>query len=233
MRHIDDDPYLSSLDHGLPSSRPARHRQRIVKEYPGVVMCIYMRSSMLDLLLVQLRRLYDPDLRSLAAGTIALLLAKPNIREFLIERAFGTLGDKMLLDRESAEKHLQFVQGRCALAPVKHPEDLQGDAPPLQIQAFLTRHAANKRSAHMTLDYFSIGRSDIRDVCVSTVMIARAMQRVFGPEAYTGNYADVDWGSYEAAAGYFNHRHSAGLLTDELEMNLDSLIHGTRNAGSV
>jgi hypothetical protein len=197
-------------------------------DYPDLVMCIYMRGSMLDHLLVQLRRLYDPNPKSLGSGTIASLLAQSKIREFLIQRAIDTSIGKVLFDRRSAEDHLRLVQELCSLGLVTRPVDLPKDAPLIQIQAYRARRAANKRSAHMTLDDYSITRSDIRDVCLSTIVIARAMQRVHGSEVYSGNYADVDRGSYEAANRLFNHRHTAGLLTADLEKNVDLLIHKIR-----
>lgn len=202
-------------------------------DYPNLVMRTYMRESMLDHLLVQLRRLYDPAPRSLAGGTIASLLDESKIREFLVHRAIGSVPAGVTLDPEWAEDHLRLVQERCSLGLVTHVRDLPPDAPLFQRQAYLARRTANKRSAHMTLDDYGITQSDIRDLCFSTLVIARALHRVHGDDVYSGNYADVDWGSYEAAAGVFDHRHTAGLLACDLEENIDILVHRIRSGRTV
>jgi hypothetical protein len=198
-------------------------------DYPSLVMRTYMRESMLDHLLVQLRRLYDPDPKSLAGGTIASLLSDSKICEFLVHRAIGSASPGVAIDPQLAEDHLRLAQERCSLSLVTHVRDLPPDAPLFQVQAYLTRRAANKRSAHMTLDDYGITRSDIRDLCFSTLIIARALHRVHGDDIYSGNYADIDWGSYEAAARVFDHRHTAGLLACDLEDNIDMLVHRIRS----
>lgn len=198
-------------------------------DYPDLVMHTYMRESMLDHLFVQVRRLFDPDLKSLAAGTIARLLDEPEMIEYLVRRATGATSASAMLDSQWVKSHFLLVQQRCALSLVNHLGDLTNDAPLLQIQAYLARRMANKRSAHMTLDDYGITQSDIRDVCFNILVIARALHRVQGDDVYAGNYADVDRGSYDAAERILAHRHTAGLLTFELEENIDMFIH--RNCG--
>ena len=128
---------------------------------------------------------------------------------------------KTSIDSEWAESHLRFVQARCSLQLVNHVQNLSADAPMIQVQALLARRAANKRAAHMTLDDYGITHSDIRDLVFNALLIARAIHRVLGGDAYTGNYEEVDQGAYEAAAQVFGHRHSKGLLLVDLEANVD------------
>lgn len=199
-------------------------------DYPQIVMRRYMQESMLDHLLVQVRRLFDHHQTSLAAGTIASLLDDQNIREFLVKRALGTT-PRVAIDPQRIQDHLILAQRLCSLCLVKERSELPSDAPPLQVRAFLARRMANKRSAHMTLDDYQISRSDIRDLCFNILIIARALQRVHGEDLYSGNYAEVDRGSYEAASRIFSHRHTQGLLTSDLEENIDmhiNRIYGTR-----
>lgn len=197
--------------------------------YPNFILRTYMRESMLDHLLVQVRRLYDPDRRSLSGGAIASLLDEPRIREFLVRRAMGYAFADGNRDPEWIMDHLHLVQERCSLGLVTHARDLRPDAPLFQLQAYLARRTVNKRCAHMTMDDYGITRSDIRDLSFSTLIIARALHRVHGEDVYAGNYADVDWGSYEAAARVFGHRHTAGLLTHNLEENIDMLVRRIRS----
>src|SRR5438128_2470430 len=56
------------------AAREADEANTNTSDYPAVVLRTYMRESMLDHLLVQLRRLYDPKQKSLAAGTISFLM---------------------------------------------------------------------------------------------------------------------------------------------------------------
>lgn len=198
-------------------------------DYPDLVMHTYMRESMLDHLLVQVRKLFDPDPKSLAAGTIALLLDEPKIREYLVHRALGSTSAGVTLDPQWAEDHLRLAQQRCSLGLVTDVNNLPTDAPLFQVQAYLARRTVNKRSAHMTLDDYGITQSDIRDICFNILIIARALHRVHGDDVYSGNYADVDRGSYEAADRVLAHRHTAGLLTCDLEENIDMLVHRIRS----
>jgi hypothetical protein len=116
---------------------------------------------------------------------------------------------------------------------VTEVRNLPIDAPLFQVQAYLARRTANKRSAHMTLDDYGITRSDVRDLSFSTLVVARSIHRVFGDDAYPGNYADVDRGSYEAAARVFSHRHTAGLLACDLEENIDMFIGRVRSGPAI
>jgi hypothetical protein len=195
-----------------------------VSDYPSLVICTYMRESMLDHLLVQIRRIYDPDPRSLAAGTIACLLEDSKIRKFLVDRAIGAAHAGSPFDPQWAEDHLSLVRERCSLGLVTQIQDLPIDASLFQIQAYLARRVANKRSAHITLDDYGITKSDIRDICFSTLIIARAVHRVHGDDVYSGSYVDVDWGSFEAATRIIGHRHTAGLLARDLDSNIDMLV---------
>lgn len=200
-----------------------------VSDYPNLVMHTYMRESMLDHLLVQVRRLFDPDPKSLAAGTIDLLLREQNMIEYLVHRALGSPSAGVTLDPQWTEDHLRLVQQLCSLVLVRDVSDLPIDAPLFQVQAYLARRSANKRSAHMTLDDYGITQTDIRDVCFNILIIARALHRVYGDDVYSGNYIDVDRGSYEAADRVLAHRHTAGLLTCDLEENIDMFVHRIRS----
>lgn len=201
-------------------------------DYPNLVMRTYMREEMLDHLLVQVRRLFDPDTKSLAAGTIASLLDRSKIREFLDHRAIASTSAAVIRDPQWAKDHFRLVHERCSHGLVTRIRDLPTDAPLFQVQAYLARRAANKRAAHMTLDDYGITQSDIRDLCFTTLVIARAIHRILGDDVYSGNYADVDWGSYEAAARIFGRRHAAGLLTCNLEENIDMLVRRISSARS-
>ncbi len=208
--HADDNSSISSSD------------------YPRLILHTYMREAMLDQLLVQLRRLYDPDKNSLAGGTISSLLKKAMVHNWLVARAKEVSHSTLSFDANLTENHLTFIQEHCSLCLVNKAEALQNNAPRLQVQALLVRRAANKRSAHMTLDDYALTQSDLRDVCFHTLLIARAIQRVYGDDVYSGNYVHVDSGSYEAAAQVFGNGHSKGLLTSSLEENLDMLIERIR-----
>lgn len=193
-------------------------------DYPSLVMRTYMRESMLDHLLVQVRRLFDCDSKSLAAEAIASLLKKPKISKFLVQRAIDSSPTGVTLDPQWVEDHLRLVQEYCSLGLVNNINKLPTDAPLFQIQLYLARKFVNKRSAHMTLDDYGITHSDVRDICFNTLIIARALHRILGDDTYSGNYYDVDRDSYEGAARIFDHRHTAGLLACDLEENIDMLI---------
>lgn len=188
--------------------------------YPSLILQIFLSESMLNQLLVQIRRLYDPNPGSLGGGLLASLLAQPEIRSLMIKRA-SDRDCKTSIDSAWAESHLRFVQARCSLQLVNHVQNLPADAPMTQVQAHLARRAANKRAAHMTLDDYGVTLSDIKDLVFNAMLIARAIQRVMGDDTYTGNYEEVDRGAYEAAAQVFGHRHSNGLLLVDLEANVD------------
>lgn len=194
-------------------------------DYSNIVTHSYMRESMLDYLLIQVRRVLDPDRKSLAAGTIAELLDEPDMLRYLVRRSLDLAPAKEILDAQSVENHLRLVQQLCSLGIVNDVDKLAADAPLFQVQTYLLRRAANKRSAHMTFDDYGFSRSDICDVCFKILVIARALHRVCGDDVYLGNYADVDRGSYEASARILGHRHAAGLLTSDLEENIDMLVH--------
>jgi hypothetical protein len=207
--------------HLLIAATEVSDTQPQTTDYPTLILRIFLRESMLNHLLVYLRRLYDPDPESLGGGTIATLLSEPQVLQFLLERAANCTSPSSQFDMAWAESHLSFVQKRCAVQIVRHVHQLPSDAPMIQVQSFLARRAANKRSAHMTLDDWQITPSDLRDLVSNALLIARAIQRVHGNDVYNGNYQEVDKGAYEAASKVLGHRHAFGLLLVDLDANVD------------
>jgi len=191
------------------------------EDYSDIVMRTYMDSAMLDHLLIQIRRIFDPDLNSLAAGTIVKSLNNPDILNYVISRATVSSEEK---GEEWIKNHLNLVREYCSLALVKKRSDIPIIAPLFQIQAYLARRAANKRAAHMTLDDFGISADDIHNLCYTTVIIARSIHRVLREDVYVGNYSDVDKGAYEGATRIFRYKHSTGLLTANIEDDIDEHV---------
>lgn len=209
--------------HLLAAATELRSTRPQTTDYPTLILREFLRESMLDHLLIHLRRLYDTDESSLSGRAIATLLNVPQVRRFLLERAAKYASRSKQFDMAWADSHLSFVQKHCELQLVKHVHQLASHAPMIQIQSFLARRAANKRSAHMTLDDWKITSSDIRDLVFNALLVARAIQRVHGDDVYVGNYQEVDNGAYEAASRVFGHRHTSGLLLVELDANVDLL----------
>ena len=87
--------------------------------YPSLIFQTFMRESMLDQLLVQIRRLYDPDPHSLGGGLLASLLARPEIRRaHLKSRKKGKFPGKI---RNSVMKNLKLPTKGQARSPCQHP----------------------------------------------------------------------------------------------------------------
>ena len=206
--------------HLLAAAIELRSTRPQTTDYPTLILRHFLRESMLDHLLVHLRRLYEPE-PSLAGGAIATLLNVPQVRHFLLERAAKYASPLREFDMAWAESHLSFVQKHCALHLVRKANKLPSGAPMIQVQSFLARRAANKRSAHMTLDDWEITSSDIRYLVFNALVVARAIQRVHGDDVYVGNYQEVDKGAYEAASKVFDRRHTSGLLLVDLDANVD------------
>ena len=206
--------------HLLAAATELRSTRPQTTDYATLILREFLRESMLDYLLVHLRRLYDRE-PSLAGGAIATLLNVPHVRRFVLERAAKYASPLREFDMAWADSHLSFIQKHCALQLVREANKLPSDAPIIQIQSFLARRAANKRSAHMTLDDWKITSSDIRDLVFNALLVARSIQRVHGDDVYVGNYQEVDYGAYEAASNVLGHRHTSGLLLVDLDANVD------------
>jgi hypothetical protein len=218
---------LPAYHYFLAADELKRRKQR-PKDYPTLIFRHFMRESMFDCVMIHLRRLNDPDERSLAGGTIAALLAQGSVLEFLLERAkrLKTVAKRLRLG--DPKLHLRFVQMQCSQLLIQHAHLLPANAPLPQIQAFLARRTANKRSAHMTLDDWAITSSDIRDLVLRAAIIARAIQRVLGSDVYPGNYRDVDRGAYSSSRALFGVRHGSGLLLIGLEAAVDRGVRKLR-----
>jgi len=195
--------------------------EKRIGDYSERVIRTYMVDAMLDHLLIQIRRIYDPTLNSLAAGTIVKSLDNPTIRNHLITRASVSAKEK---GEVWVNNHLNLVHEYCSLGLITKKSDLPIITPLFQIQVFLARRAANKRAAHMTLDDFGISPDDIYNLCYTTIIIARSIHRVLREDAYVGSYADVDEGAYEAASRFFRYKHTAGLLTSNIEDDVDEHV---------
>ena len=189
------------------------------KEYQQAITIMFMKEAMFDRLIIQLRRLYDGDLKSLSSGNIVKLLQQPDVYAWL--ENWSRTKMKWSSEEEAVifDANIKFVIRQCELQ-LKTQGELSTNDPMLATQAVLVRRAANKRAAHMTLDDFGITDSDLYDLVFEACLIARAIQQCLGGDACDTNYEEVDQGSYDASASMFGVKHPRGLLLGDLDANL-------------
>lgn len=189
------------------------------KKYKQAITIIFMKEAMFDRLVIQWRRLYDGNRKSLSGGNIVELLQQSDVRAWLEDRSRTQM--KWSSDEEKGifDANINFVLRQCKLQ-LKNQGELSVNDPMLATQAVLARRAANKRAAHMTLDNFGITDSDLHDLVFQACLIARAIQQCFGIDTCDTNYEEIDKGSYDASFDMFGLSHPRGLLLSDLDENL-------------
>ncbi len=204
--------------HFLLAAEIAHPEAEAGDSYPRLVMTCFMKETMLDTVLLHLRRLFERSdsknkkRASLGAGTIAELLVQDDLREALRLRSREALGEGAIGDEEFGHR-IEILALQCAM----HVEAADSHPALARVfqQAELVRRAANKRAAHITLDEYNIGIDDIHQLVSNAVAIARSIQAILGLDACDTDYAEVDAGAYEASEQVFGCSHGAGRLLDE------------------
>jgi len=198
--------------HFLLAAETAHPEAEAGNSYPRLLTTYFMKESMLDTVLLYLRRLFECHPRSLAAGTIAEFLSREDLREALRGRSRVALGEAAL-DDHRFEGLVNVLTIQCAVHVFPNVND------PLLArigrQVRLARRAANKRAAHITLDEYNISIDDIHQLVSNAMGIARSIQAILGRDACDTDYAEVDAGAYEAAGQLFGFSHAVGRLLDD------------------
>ena len=189
------------------------------KKYQQAITIIFMKEAMFERLVIQLRRLYDGNRKSLSSGNIVKLLQQADVRAWLEDRSRSQMKWSSEEERGIFDANIKFVLMQCELQ-LKLQGELSVNDPMLATQAVLARRAANKRAAHMTLDDFGITNFDLHDLVFEACLIARAIQQCFGIDVCDTNYEEVDKGSYDASVDMFGLSHPLGLLLGDLDANL-------------
>lgn len=180
---------------------------------------MFCREAMFDHLVLRLRRMaMDKHKHSLGAAKICDGLSDGDLVVQLKQRA-----GKVFCDQSDAL--LAYVRHEC-MQLLPGPRGYHKHLAPLTLayQAYLVRLAAHWRAAHMTLAHFAVGNADVRDVSFHVLMIARAIQRVGGPDLCESDFEELDRLGYENATRVIGHEHSWGLLCPSLDANIDMRV---------
>jgi hypothetical protein len=128
------------------------------------------------------------------------------------------------LPRSEAQTLLDFIRIYCVkLRPDQRKSKYWQSLDPasLEAQAYLVLKAADWRAAHISMDTYKVGVSDLRSVLFSAMMVARAIQRFSGDDSYDGSYEEIDRLAHENASAVVGATHGDGALLECLDENLD------------
>lgn len=202
-------------------------RSNEFRDFAHQVLCLTLRESMLDQLLIRLRRTFmDVDQRTVIGGAqLPALLAQDEVVATLRRRREDPRNMCQALSNEEVDKLIAFIRARCGKLRPSGTRKSQYwrklDSLSLEAQAYLLLKAADWKAAHLSMDEYKFGESDLRAVLFTAMMIARAIQRVSGDDSTDSDYADIDRVAYENATAVVGVAHRDGLLLDCLDQNLD------------
>jgi len=161
-----------------------------------------LRRAFLHSVILETRALHDRDSRSLGSCQIAKRLADPVARAGLHEYLARHPQGRVMEDVRQRDAYLDYVQRYCKLMAPAQKKALPDH--PLGAKAELVRRMANKAVAHSTLDDYTLGGEDLRDVIVASIVIACAIEEAIGDAAIPNDFAVVESSGYRAA-GHLLH----------------------------
>jgi hypothetical protein len=199
--------------HSLLAAETAYPDAEKGNDYPRLVMTYFMREAMLDIVLGYIRKVYESE-RSLSTGTILKLLFDRSAVEALRAYATKVRGDSALSETEFNSR-ITILKLLCAAHLAPNGAITDPLLARVGIQTKLARHAANKRTAHITLDDYEIGLDDLHQLIKNALAIATHIQAILGKSQCPFDHAEIDRAAYDGVKLLFGCSHAGGLLTDD------------------